>query len=177
MLLEIKQVLDFHGLTGATSKAVTDLSSPGPIGLTTPDVVRALRLLLTEIGTPPFNGALYAGDADWMVVGSGGNAPAYGTGWSNGTSGHGAGLCRFRRMPDGTILTTINAKGGNNLSTLFTYPEKYRPGVIEAAWITDVTTSVATTRAEIGTDGKVTVRGMNTNGDEVSGLFVFYAGN
>lgn len=130
-LLEIKQVLDFHALTGADKKAVTDLSKPGPIGTGEPAIMNAVALLLKGKPSAPFsgfNGWLYAGDLLWTEIGSGGpwGTISFQNSWVNFGSGNAT--AAFRRMSDGTVqLKGLIKSGTVGTVPAFTLPAGCRP--------------------------------------------------
>jgi len=65
-------------------------------------------------------------DKDWIVVGSGGSAPAFLNGWVNdGTAGYGT--AAFRKLPSGLVQVKGLIKTGGIGQVAFTLPAGYRP--------------------------------------------------
>jgi hypothetical protein len=71
-------------------------------------------------------GLVYPTWADWIYVGSGGSAPAFGTDWTNVGTPWPALAFRHREAGAVDIIGTVEA-GVSASGTLFTLPVGYRP--------------------------------------------------
>lgn len=76
----------------------------------------------TLIQTPP-------AEAAWINVGSGGGAPAFGTGWSSDAAAGGGPYAppRYRKLRNGTVVLSGRAATTATGATIFTLPVGYRP--------------------------------------------------
>lgn len=114
----LAEVADWH-VTG-------DLDVDGDA--TVSGALTAGNLTLTDAGTPPFDGVLYAGDAAWHVVGAAGE-PAFINGWSD--LGGAFGATRFRRLSTGLVILKLGVTRNPTAATAaFQLPAGYRPGDI-----------------------------------------------
>lgn len=106
-------------------------------------------------------------DSGWIVVGSGGSAPAFENSWvNNGSPFPGA---RFRKIGqvvylDGYILT------GSNGSTAFTLPSGYRPS--GRTYLAIVQGSPAASYMIVDTDGTVKPAIGGGNGSLITSCFI-----
>ena len=71
-------------------------------------------------------GLVYPVEEDWIYVGSGGSAPAFGSGWLNGEGG--AQKCAFRLREAGIVdIVGFVATTTAATRTIFQLPAGYRP--------------------------------------------------
>ena len=74
----------------------------------------------------PANGYVGGGDAAWIVVGSGGSAPAFQNSFAN--RGGALESTHFRKLPTGLVVVNIQTSGtGTSGTTAWTMPVGYRP--------------------------------------------------
>lgn len=97
-------------------------------------------------------------DTGWIVVGSGGSAPAFGSGWS---SRPGWGPLSFRRLNGvvylrglGNTATAFTA-GSIVVSTIFTLPAGFLPDVVAGGMHLDTTNQGGSCRLQITNSGAV----------------------
>lgn len=99
------------------------LNFPLPVGSRVSCLAHPPRglLILGVLGALP--DPYPAEDSGWIVVGSGGSAPAFENSWANFGGGYGG--ARFRKVGDRVYLDGMIA--GGSVGTVFTLPVGYRP--------------------------------------------------
>ncbi len=117
-------------------------------------------------------GLVYPTWEDWIYVGSGGSAPAFGTDWTNGGSPWPALAFRHREAGVVDIIGVVSAGAGSSAAALFTLPTGYRP--VDQAFMPFIRnrSSVKSGQLLIVNDTGAVVPADSTSGD-----FVYISGS